>query len=189
MPLPWLRLIDGVLGATDLVRFIRGRSSGPVSPAHALEAPLTGVVVGALREAFSRDHERLTLERQRLDEEQVRVERALRLELLRQAGERELGRLRLITAVAVVSLLGSLFLVARLVGSAPEVRIALGVGWVLLLAALGASLSGQQRVSRALASATPQTMIEDVIDSPGGFVIPWLIVAGLGVIAIGVLIA
>jgi len=25
MPLPWLRIIDGVLGATDLVRWVKGQ--------------------------------------------------------------------------------------------------------------------------------------------------------------------
>src|SRR5688572_21052158 len=103
MPLPWLRLIDGVIGATDIVRWVRGRSGeDAVAPAqHALNSRLAGVVVSALREAFDRDHQRLEIERQRLDEERRRAERAMRLELLRQAGDREIGRLRLVAAVAV----------------------------------------------------------------------------------------
>ncbi len=190
MPLPWLRLIDGVLGATDLVRAVRGRgAAAAASPASSLEAPLAGVVVSALREAFHRDDERLTLDRQRLDAEQARADRALRLELLRQAGDRELARLRLLVGVAVVSLLGSLFLVTRVVGGAPSGKIALGIGWLLLVAAMAAAFSAQQQVSRILAGATPQTMVEDLMATSGGRVAPWLVVGGLATVALGVLIA
>ena len=50
-----------------------------------LEARLAGVVVAALKEAFDRDTQRLELEREQLDAERQRAERALRLELRRQA--------------------------------------------------------------------------------------------------------
>ena len=71
------------------------------------------MVVSALKEAFDRDHQRLELERQRLEEERERAERLLRLEWLRQAGEREIARLRVLAGVALAGWLGTLFLVGR----------------------------------------------------------------------------
>src|SRR6185369_13257388 len=64
-----------------------------------LEARMAGVVVAALKEAFDRDTRRLELEREQLAAERQRAER-LRLELHRQAGDREIGRLRLLAGVA-----------------------------------------------------------------------------------------
>ncbi len=54
MAVPWMRLLDGVLGARDVMRAARQRSID-VDQTAALETPLIGVVVGALREAFTRD--------------------------------------------------------------------------------------------------------------------------------------
>ena len=106
MPLSWLSIVDGVLGATDVVRWMRGRSSGEGDSPRAstrLEARLAGVVVSALKEAFARDHQRVEFERQRLEEERERADRLLRLEWLRQAGEREIGRLRLLAGVSAAT--------------------------------------------------------------------------------------
>jgi hypothetical protein len=198
MPVPWLRIIDSVLGINDVVRAVRGRPPAPdqrdlaatprESPG-ALETRLASVVVAALKEAFERDHQRLELERQHMAEERARAERALRLELLRQAGDRELARLRLIAAVAVVSWLGTLFFATRLTANLGG-RIALGAGWILLLAALGSAFTGQSRVARALGAIDERTQAADVGSSgDAGAIAPWLIVAGLAVIAFGVLLA
>src|SRR6187551_3229109 len=54
-----------------------------------IETRLTNVVVAALKEAFDRDHARLELERAQLEEQRRRSEEALRLELRRQAADRE----------------------------------------------------------------------------------------------------
>ena len=54
--------------------------------------------------------ERLELERQRIEDERRRAERALKLELLRQAGEREVSRLRRLGGAALASLFAALFL-------------------------------------------------------------------------------
>jgi len=59
-----------------------------------------------------------------------RAERLLRLELLRQAGDREIGRLRLIAAVAVVSWLATLFVAARLIGAGGPLWVAY-LCWIL----------------------------------------------------------
>src|SRR5262245_12370250 len=190
MPLPWLRIIDGVLGATDLVRWVKGSpvAEDPVAGTNRLEARLAGVVVSALKEAFDRDHQRLELERQRLDEERERADRLLRLEWLRQAGEREIGRLRVLAAAALVSWLGSLFLVARLTGGTSG-RIMLGLSWAFLLSALAASFSAQSRVARELGRMDDRAQTSEVTGSLAGTLAQWLIVAGLATIAVSLLIA
>jgi hypothetical protein len=193
MALPWLRIIDGVLGMSDMVRRVKGRSADKALAvgargAGALETRLAGVVVAALKEAFDRDHQRLELERQQMEAERLRAERALRMELLRQSGDREIGRLRLVAGVAVACWLGTLLFAARLVDGGAGARVALGIGWLLLLGALAASFAGQSRVARALASLDDRTIAEDVTSGGGGAAAPWLIVTGLAAIALGVLL-
>src|SRR4051794_20825848 len=110
MPLPWLNLFDIALDLTNLAigKASRNKAVATELPATAsrtsgpLETHLAGVVVAALKEVFDRDSNRLELEREqmerereRAERERERAERALKLEWLRQAGEREIGRLRL----------------------------------------------------------------------------------------------
>src|SRR5712691_7364414 len=151
MAVPWLQIIEAALGVATFARGRRapaaveepvqleagGRALG------GLEHRLAGVVVAALKEAFDRDTRRLELEREQLATEREREERALRLELQRQAGDREIGRLRLLAGVAVVSWLGTLLPASRLVGASLGARLVLGGGWLLLLAAIAASFSAQ----------------------------------------------
>src|SRR6185436_3390375 len=141
-------IFDAAIGLANmaLARRERGRtaaaddshlpasSDGPAVPA-TLETHL-GVVVAALKEVFERDSRRLDLEREMAEAERQRAERAMRLELLRQAGEREVGRLRLTAGVAVVSWLGTLLLAGRIIGGSVAARLVLGSGWACLLAAL-----------------------------------------------------
>src|SRR5256885_10743749 len=111
MPIPWFRVLDVVIGVTDIARSTRSRPAQPPPPGEQLapgtpalghlEARLAGVVVAALKEAFDRDTRRLELEREQLEAERARVDRALRLELLRQAGGRGIGRLRVLARVAL----------------------------------------------------------------------------------------
>jgi hypothetical protein len=192
-----MRIIDSVLGISDVVRGARGRPApaedfGPLAAGPrglgALETRLAGVVVAALKEAFDRDHQRLELERQHIEAERTRAERTLRLELLRQAGDREIGRLRLLAGVAVASWLGTLFFGTRLAGGAAAARVSLGLGWLLLLAALALVFAAQSRVARALGAVDDRTSAAEVIASgAAGTIAPWLIVGGLAVIAFGVL--
>src|SRR5215471_11561855 len=128
MPVPWLGIFDTMLGIANLVRGSSARrppddaqsdrlaTSGPGALGH-LEARLAGVVVAALKEAFERDNRRLELEREQMEAERRRAERALRLELRRQAAERDMGRLRLVAGLAAASWLGTLFFVGRLAGA------------------------------------------------------------------------
>jgi hypothetical protein len=190
MPVPWLRIIDGVLGATDMVRWVRGQSSavGAREPgASRLETRLAGVVVSALKEAFDRDHQRLELERQRLEEERERAERLLRLEWLRQAGEREIARLRVLCAVALAGWLGTLFFVGRVTGSGAAGRVMLGLTWLFLLSALAAAFSAQSRVAEELGRMDDRSTASEITRSMTGLAAPWLIIAGLATVAVSLL--
>ena len=199
MALPWLQILDAVIGVTDLARSrkIRKLSQESVEPSQQIEASrggaglggikarLAGVVVAALKEAFERDTHRLELERQQLEAERQRAERVLKLELRRHTIDREIGRLRLLAGIAVASWIGTLFFAARLLGGPVGARAALGSGWILLLAAFASSFVGQGRVA-ALAARTD--------DGPGdsgaaGALSVWLIVAGLALVGLAVLIA
>jgi len=217
MAVPWLRLLDAAVGVTGLVRRVSRRASlsaGQVDRLAAtgigsrIEARLAGLVMAALKEAFDRDQQRLDLEREQIEAERRRAERALRLELARQVGDREANRLRLLASVAAGSLLATLLFSADLVGRAPNARLALGIGWLMLLAALANAFVAQGRVGRALdrlAQATTQAggrneaqrffpaeeATDSILGSSGvpGAAASWLIVAGLAAIALGVLMA
>src|SRR5438105_1502473 len=51
------------------------------SVADQLEVGLTNVVVAALKEAFDRDHARLEMERAHLEEQRLRAEAAMKMEM------------------------------------------------------------------------------------------------------------
>jgi len=199
MSVPWLRIIGGLLGLGEAVHAVRGRSepeagrmgqlARTVRGLAGIEMRLVGAVVAALKEAFARDHERLELERAQIEEQQRRAERALRLELLRQTGDREMGRLRLLAGVALVSWLSTLLL-ARGAAAAFWPRLVFGLGWLLLLAALTTALIAQSRVARAAAELDDRFMIDDVVEAGSlAAAAPWLIVGGLAAIGAAVLFA
>src|SRR5262245_14978988 len=113
-----------------------------------IETRLTNVLVAALKEAFDRDHARLELERAHIEDQRRRAEEALQLELRRQAADRELGRLRLITAAALVGWIVTIVLLVTRNGQVPPAAMAiLATGCLLLLASLGAAFTAQKRVS------------------------------------------
>jgi hypothetical protein len=199
MALPWLRIFDVVMGVADIARnrprnemLEAERQLAPGSRALGhIETRLAGVVVAALREAFDRDTTRLELEREQMEAERQRAERAMRLELIRQAGDREIGRLRLVAGTAIASWIGTLFFSSRLIGGAIGARVALGTGWVLLLAAVAAAFSAQSSVAAALARADGDLLLQDPSDrgGTGAKVAPWLVVAGLAAVGLAALIA
>jgi len=204
MPVPWLGIFDTMLGLANLVRGTGAKrpsnesqdddrlattsGGGGLGQVGQLEARLAGVVVAALKEAFDRDNRRLELEREQMEAERRRAERVLRLELFRQAAEREVGRLRLIAGLSAASWLGTLFFFGRVAGAGMGARIVLAVGWALLLAALATSFAGQSRLA---ASAAQLTADDDATAPPSagvmGAAAPWLFVLGLAVIAGSVL--
>jgi len=197
MAVPWLRLLDTALGLADLARGRRSRASAPDDAASqqleasprafgGLEARLAGVVVAALKEAFDRDTRRLELERDQLEAERQRAERALRLELLRQAADREIGRLRLLAGIAVAGAMSALLLTlvpGRLAAAGSGSRALLAAGWLMLLGATAASFAAQASIGRAL-----QGSVEEIPSTPAGAIAAWLIVVGLSLVGLAVLI-
>lgn len=197
MPVPWLQLVDAAL---SLANFARGRGKPQTDRQESLaasggalgqlETRLASVVVAALREAFDRDSRRLDLEREQIELERQHAERMLKLELLRQTGDREIGRLRLIAGVAVATWIGTLFFSARVLGAGTGARAMLGGGWLLLIAALGFAFAGQARVSAGLARLDGQMPGGNEPSSgTAGAVAPWPLVAGLALIGVAVLIS
>jgi hypothetical protein len=200
MPLPWIGILDAAIGMANMALARRAKNradteddrqlltggANPEGPA-TLETHLAGVVVAALREVFERDSRRLDLERETAAADRQRAERALRLELRRQAGDREIGRLRLLAVVAVVSWLGTLLLSARLISGGGAARAVLGSGWALLLAALACAFAGLSGVSRALADTDPgrDTALEP---GPAGALAAGFIVAGLALVGMAMLL-
>jgi hypothetical protein len=193
------KAFDTIVALRDVAKRFKGAPPSetgltPTPPGGGLggqiEARLTNVVVAALKEAFDRDHARLELERNQLDEqrrraeeEQRRAEEAMRLELRRQAADRELGRLRLLAGTALVGWIASVaLLVARLESATPISRGVLAVGWLLLLGALGASFSAQRRIGHQVADET-----HPIDAGPGGVATLWLLIGGLGVAATSLL--
>jgi hypothetical protein len=172
-------------------RFTASEAASPPPPSPAavqslagqLEAPLTNVVVAALKEAFNRDHARLELERAQLDEERRRAEQAMRLELRRQAAERELSRLRLLAGAALIGWIAAVGMFAGgLSGASTGARVLLAGGWLMLLGALGMAFTAQSQVSNATADGDRPVM------TPASHAALWLLIAGLAASAFSLLV-
>jgi len=200
--------LDLALGVTDLARSRKMKQSAEPSEMQepppqslqpgrgetglgALETRLAGVVVAALKEAFDRDTRRLELERAQLEAERERAERAMRMELRRQTGEREISRLRFLAGVSIAALVGTLVLALafrRLNGGVMDVpigaRTALGGGWVLLLISFGAALTAQSQISEAL-NRDEGSLSAGV----AGALSLWLMIAGLVFVGLAALIS
>ena len=189
------KAVDALMAFRDAARRFRDPSAAPADPpapppaavqgiAGQIEARLTNVLVAALKEAFDRDHARLELERTHLEEERRRADAALRVEILRQAAERELSRLRLMAAGAMVGWLASVvMLAAGVIGEGAAPRALVIGGWLLLLGALGAALTAQRHVAAMLPDASRGA---DVL--PAGGAALWLLIAGLAATAASLLL-
>jgi hypothetical protein len=216
MGIPWFRILKLTVGAADVARRVARRNqpetqavSRPVTSAlrgRLFEARVFGVVVSALREAFDRDHQRLELEREQMEAQRDRADRALRLELARQATDREVGRLNLLASTAVAGWIGTLFFTAVFPPGTTPARLALGLGWLLLTLALAATFIGRTHVVQALdrlvrsetlasparagsAASVAADWSADLSPASGwaGQSAPWLIVAGLAAVALSTL--
>lgn len=196
MAIPWLRILNAALGLSEIVGKVGRPASAALSTAAPadrgtgapIETKLAGVVVAALKEAFDRDRQRIQLERELRDADRKRAEVLLRLEMVRQAGDREIARLRGLAAIALIGWLGTL-LPLVVGGSSPVLaRAIVGAGWALLLGALGASFLAQGHVSAALARLREAEEPPDPTTSAASAVAPWLLLAGLALSAAGVLI-
>ena len=187
------RAVDAMIAFRDAARRFKGPAAAPPPPDTALaqsaaqglagqiETRLTGVVVAALKEAFDRDHARLELERAQLEEEHRRAEEALRLELRRQAVERELSRLRLLAGTALIGWIASIVVFAVHATAASSAgRMVMGAGWLLLLAALAMAFTAQGRVTTSVSDRNQP------IES--GAAPLWLLIAGLAVTGFSLLL-
>jgi hypothetical protein len=151
-------------------------------PTNQIEARLTGVVVAALKEAFDRDHARMELERGHLEEERRRAEQLLKVELDRQAVDRELSRLRLLAGTALVGWIVSMVMFAfRVASTSTPARVMVAAGWLLLLGALASAFTAQPKVTVVVA--------DDRVPGSGaaGTAALWMLVAGLAVTAVSLL--
>ena len=188
------KAVDAMIAFRDAARRFKGALPAPPPPDTALsqsaaaqglagqiETRLASVVVAALKEAFDRDHARLELERAQIEEERRRAEEALRLELRRQAVDRELSRLRLLAGTALIGWIASIVVLGVHAGGASiAARVAIGAGWLLLLGALASAFTALGRVN---ASASERSQ---PIES--GAVPLWLLIAGLAVTAMSLLL-
>lgn len=185
------RAYDAVVAFRDAARRLKDSSSASKPEtslsqtaaaqglAGQIETRLTNVVVAALKEAFDRDHARLELERAQIEEQQRRAEEALRLELRRQTVDREIGRLRLLAGTALVGWIASISVLFVHQASVPS-RVVLGIGWLLLLGALGTAFNAQGRVNVERIDKRERADV--------GALPLWLLIAGLAATALSLLL-
>jgi hypothetical protein len=156
-----------------------------------VEARLTGVVISALKEAFDRDAARLDAERAALEDQRRRAEEALRLELVRQAADRALARLRSVGGLALIVWIVSVLLAMRLPeGFAGAGRIVLASGWAALLGGMATAFTAYGQVSRWVGAAqASRATAADFAESGPSLAAPWLVLAGLALVAGSFLLA
>ena len=176
-----------VQAGSRLRRSVSGTDMPPpgAGPFGALETRLAGVVVAALKEAFDRDRVRMDLERETLEAERARAERALQAELRRQAADRALTQLKLIAGFAGGMLLTSGFLSAWVEGMRDGASaVTLGFGWAAGLAALGCVFAAWPAVSAIATSPSA-----DARPPASVVAAPWLLLGSLGLTAASLLLA
>jgi hypothetical protein len=190
----WMKVLDTVAGLAQMAGRMRGGGSAmeaapPGSAGGALgqlETRLAGVVVAALKEAFDRDRARMDLERAHMDAERQRAEDALRAELRRQAAERALGQLRLISVMAIGTWMLSIGLAVWLPGMRDAAsRVLLGLAWLSAIGALGCSFAGWQHVS--VWSSDPTGGPSSRPQHPAVAAAPWCLLAALALTCLSVL--
>ncbi|HEY0873320.1 MAG TPA: hypothetical protein VGD94_07590 [Vicinamibacterales bacterium] len=186
MAVGWMKIFDTVTTLAQVgAQFRRPTDLAPGS-AGSLEHRLAGVVVAALKEAFDRDRARMDLERETLEAERSRAERALAAELRRQAADRALNQLKLIAVFAGLVLLVSAVLAAWLGGMRSGIAaVLLGGGWALALAALGCVFAAWQQVSVWASATEPPPAGSSRLAN----IAPWFLLASLTFVAASLLMA
>lgn len=183
----WMKILGTVTTLAQVGAQFR-RPAGDLAQAagSSLEHRLAGVVVAALKEAFDRDRARMDLERETLEAERSRAERALEAELRRQAADRALGQIRLFAVFAGLGLLVSGILSAWIDAmrtGAPAVLLT--GGWIMALATLGCVFAAWQQVSVwASAPEPPPAGTSKLVAAA-----PWLLLASLALLAASLLMA
>ena len=190
------------LGVANVARGRRSvaHGDGPVESgsrradrtAGGLETRMAGVVVAALKTFGIATPAGSSSSAGQLDAERQRAERALRLELLRQAADREIGRLRIVTGVAVAGLIGTLLL-AMVPGGIGRGGSARGRGGRRLALARRGAGAGVRRAGAGRRALETLAAAHDERSAPpvsaGGAVAPWMIVGGLALVGMAVLVA
>jgi hypothetical protein len=142
--------VMSVIDATKEQPSPPAKSGDPQAPVPSfgdqIEMRLTNVVISALKEAFNRDEARLELERTHLEEQRRRAEETMRIELRKQAADRELSRLRLLGVAGMVAWIACMLLLV-LRSSAPTTRGLLIAAAILSLSSLGSSFMAQSRIA------------------------------------------
>jgi len=154
----------------------------PASFAEQLEMRLTNVVVAALKEAFDRDHARLELERSHLEEQRRRAEETMRIELRRQAADRELGRLRLLAGAGLIGWIAPMLLLVMRAGVSGASRAALIAASVLALGSLASAFVAQARISANAIDKDPP------LNTPESTVSLCVLLAALALAAVSLLL-
>lgn len=165
----------------------RRQALGDVAPAGgSLEHRLAGVVVAALKEAFDRDRVRMDLERDTLEAERARAERALAAELRRQASERALMQLKLISIFAGLALLVSALLAAWIGGMRLGTpALLLGAGWAFSIGTLGCVFAAWQQVTAWASATEPPPAGSSTLAATA----PWLLLTSLVFVAASLMLA
>jgi hypothetical protein len=146
-----------------------------------IEMRLTNVVISALKEAFNRDEARLELERSHLEEQRRRAEETMRLELRKQAADRELSRLRLVGAAGLVGWIACMVLLV-LRSTAPLTRGLLIAAAILSLSSLGSAFVAQSRIGTYVLEK------DRPLNSPAGTAALLLLLAALTLAAVSLLV-
>jgi hypothetical protein len=184
----WVKILDTVVGLVQLGAGLRRSDDlrGSDRVPGALETRLAGVVVAALKEAFDRDKARMDLERETVESERARAERALQAELRRQAADRALSQLRLVAIFAGLVLLVSGVLAAWLPPMRASAALAcLSFGWVLGIAALGCVFAAWQQVTVWATATEPPPAGSSRLAATA----PWLLLGSLTAVAASLLLA
>ncbi|MBA2302674.1 MAG: hypothetical protein H0W08_08575 [Acidobacteria bacterium] len=183
----WMKVIDTVSSLAQMgAQFRRPTATDVAQGGSSLEHRLAGVVVAALKEAFDRDRARMDLERETLEAERSRAERALQAELRRQAADRALTQIKLISIFAGLVVLMSSVLAAWISGmrSGPS-AVLLSLGWAMALGTLGCVFAAWQDVTVWASATEPPPAGSSRLAATA----PWLLLASLVFVAVSLLLA
>lgn len=182
----WMKILGTVTTLAQMGAQLRRPAPDLSQPGTSLEHRLAGVVVAALKEAFDRDRTRMDLERETIEAERARAERALQAELRRQAADRALMQLRLVAIFAGLVLLMSGVLAAW-IGSmrAGAAAVLLSLGWTAALATLGCVFAAWQQVTVWASAPEPPP----AGSSRPAATAPWLLLVSLVFVAASLLLA
>ena len=183
----WMKILGTVTSLAQVgAQLRRPTGAEPGGLGTSLEHRLAGVVVAALKEAFDRDRARMDLERETIEAERARAERALEAELRRQAADRALTQLKLISIFAGLVLLMSALLAAWIGGMRTgAAAVTLATGWAFSLGTLGCVFAAWQEVSVWASAPEPPPAGSSRLANTA----PWLLLVSIVFVASSLLLA